>query len=320
MSINNIISNSTVPDDSLKKYDALCKQLLAERIILSWIMKSTMEEFRNISVQDIAEKYICGEPEVATMLVLPEEPLTAKISTVGMEDVSEKEGTISFDIRFKALLPDIHETAALIINVEAQNDFYPGYPLPKRAVYYCGRMISSQYGTVFTKSHYEKLEKVYSIWICLNPPKYRENTITSYSLTENNIIGDVHEVPQYYDLINITMICLGSVTESKDNSLLKLLDVLLSNQTNGEETKRILENDFNIPVTERLEKRRNEMCNLSEGILNRGIEQGIEQGILFALTGLLKNNHTLSEKDAIAMLGIPSAEHSKYLELLATQK
>lgn len=25
----------------------------------------------------------------------------------------------------------------------------PGYPLLKRAVYYCGRMISSQYGTVF---------------------------------------------------------------------------------------------------------------------------------------------------------------------------
>ena len=34
------------------------------------------------------------------------------------------------------------------INLEAQNDFNPGYPLLKRAVYYCVRMISSQYGTV----------------------------------------------------------------------------------------------------------------------------------------------------------------------------
>ena len=56
---------------------------------------------------------------------------------------------------------------ALIINVEAQNDFYPGYPLIKRGIYYCCRMISSQYGREFTGPHYEKIKKVYSIWICI---------------------------------------------------------------------------------------------------------------------------------------------------------
>ena len=33
-----------------------------------------------------------------------------------------------------------------MINVEAQNDFYPGYPLVKRGIYDCSRMISPQYG------------------------------------------------------------------------------------------------------------------------------------------------------------------------------
>jgi len=34
---------------------------------------------------------------------------------------------------------------------------------------------------------YEKIEKVYSIWICMNPPKNRENTITRYRLVEERV-------------------------------------------------------------------------------------------------------------------------------------
>ena len=34
----------------------------------------------------------------------------------------------------------------MIINIEVQNDFYPGYPLVKRGIYYGGRMLSAQYG------------------------------------------------------------------------------------------------------------------------------------------------------------------------------
>ena len=55
----------------------------------------------------------------------------------------------------------------------SKNDFYPGYPIVKRNLYYCCRLVSSQYGTDFTNSHYEKIKKVYSIFICMNPPNYR---------------------------------------------------------------------------------------------------------------------------------------------------
>ncbi len=67
-------------------------------------------------------------------------------------------------------------------------------------------MISSQYGTVFTKSHYEKIQKVYSIWICMNPPKKRNNTITEYSLTEKHRIGKVKEAEEYYDLMSAILL------------------------------------------------------------------------------------------------------------------
>ena len=72
---------------------------------------------------------------------------------------------------FFAVAPVSGELIRLIINIEAQNDYYPGYPLIKRGLYYCSRMISAQYGTEFTGSHYEQIKKVYSIWICINPPR-----------------------------------------------------------------------------------------------------------------------------------------------------
>ena len=87
--------------------------------------------------------------------MLPDEGGTV-ISGMDTEDKSVREGTVTYDIRFRAIVPDSEEQIALIINVEAQNDFYPGYPLIKRGIYYCSRMISSQYGREFTGSHYKK--------------------------------------------------------------------------------------------------------------------------------------------------------------------
>ena len=71
-------------------------------------------------------------------------------------------------------------------------------------------MLSAQYGSVFTQSHYEALRKVYSIWICSHPPLERENTITSYAVEERPLVGNVTEPVRHYDLLNVTMICLGS--------------------------------------------------------------------------------------------------------------
>ena len=160
-----------------------------------------------------------------------------------------------------------------------ENDFYPGYPILKRGIYYCARMISSQYGTVFTDSHYEKIQKVYSVWICMNPPKNRMNTITEYSMKEKNVIGSVQENEEFYDLITTVMICLGNGDEVEEESLLRLLDVLLSSDVTARRKKEVLQNDFGIPMTKKLEGEVEYMCNLSDGVEQRGIEKGIEKGI-----------------------------------------
>ena len=59
--------------------------------------------------------------------------------------------------------------------------------LVTRGFYYCARMISEQYGTVFTGEHYEKFQKVYSIWICPDPAKKRRNGIFRYHTVQDPV-------------------------------------------------------------------------------------------------------------------------------------
>lgn len=107
-------------------------------------------------------------------------------------------------------------------------------------------MISAQYGVEFTDSHYEKFKKVYSIFICANPPKYRENTINRYVIHEENLIGDVAEKKENYDLLAAITICLGHSGDDKYTGLLRLLDVLFSTKKEPEEKKKILQEDIHI--------------------------------------------------------------------------
>ena len=189
------------------------------------------------------------------------------------EDSTIKEGTVTYDIRFYAVVPRSGEMASLILSIEAQNDFYPGYPIIKRGIYYCSRMISSQYGVEFVDNQYEKICKVYSIWICANPPRYRENTINRYVIHEESLVGEMTEKKENYDLLTTVMICLGHSGDDNYAGILKLLDVLLSSERKPEEKKEILQNDFDIKMTRELESEVSAMCNLSKGIEEKGICQ-----------------------------------------------
>ncbi|MBR3721142.1 MAG: hypothetical protein IKN12_00075 [Selenomonadaceae bacterium] len=187
------------------------------------------------------------------------------------------EGNIFYDIRFSASTKDAHSN--LIINIEEQNDYYPGYPILKRAAYYCGRMISAQNGTIFSGQDYGKLRKVVSIWICPNPPKKRENSIIRFSTQEEAIIGMGDYKKSEYDMTNVVIINLGSPSR-ESNDVLRLLSVLLSTSVEPQDKKQILENGFKIPMTVEITEEVTAMCNLSDGIEKRGIEKGKSEVIV----------------------------------------
>ena len=299
-------------------YDAACKRVLSEKAILARIMKACLEEYKNCDVNDIAGKYIEGQPQVSEVPVLPDESGSV-ISGMDTEDKSIREGSVTYDIRFRAVVPGTEEQIGLIINVEAQNDFYPGYPIITRGVYYCCRIISSQYGREFTGSHYERIKKVYSIWICMNPPKYRKNSITRYRLVEEQLVGEAVEPVENYDLLSIVMLCLGGPGGGNYEGVLRMLDVLLSNETSEVEKRKILQDDYGIQMTQTMEQEVSVMCNLSKGVEEKGIAKGmaagIANGILAAIKSLVKNMG-ISAEQAMSVLEIPETERQNYRDLL----
>ena len=237
-----------------------------------------------------------------------------RVHGIGTEDASLTEGTVTYDIRFLAIVPTSGEMIRLIINVEAQGDFHPGYPLTKRGIFYCCRMISSQYGTEFTDSRYQDIKKVYSIWIAVKPPKERENTINRYRIVEENMVGSVKEPVRNYDLLSMLMICLGD-PETAEHDILKLLDVLLSNEIEAAEKQQILQRDFDILMTKELERGIQDMCNLGETIARENIAKGRAEGILASIKSIMETMG-LTIEQAMSALKVPDTEKQKYMDLL----
>ena len=314
MEVNTPIADDIHATDQNAQYDAACKRLLSQKIILAWIMKSCLEEYRDCDVRDIAEKYIEGQPQVSEVAVAPDETNATKVRGISNVDATRTEGTITYDIRFLAFAPSNGELIQLIINVEAQGKFYTGYPLIKRAIYYCSRMISAQHGTEFIHDEYQNIKKVYSIFICMAPPKNRQNSITRYRLTEENLIGNVKEPVGNYDLLSVVMVCLGGAEGENYDGVLKLLDVLLSPQAGEAKKREVLENDFGIPMTVTLETEVHRMCNLSEGVR----DLGRTEGILTSIRNLMANTGWTLEK-AMQTLGLPDTDRPKYADLLQKQ-
>ena len=265
-----IINETLDTVSDMEKYDAACKMLLSQKVILAWILKHCIEEFRNFSADKIVKDFIEGDPQIDTEDSMP------MIRGMNPENVDVKEGRITGDIRFFATTP---QGKRWIIDVEAQRRFHPKYSLPKRGAYYLGRMISAQKGIEFTGSHYEQLKKTFVIWVCLEPPKMWNNVITGYDVSEYYISGEGSLQPEEYELMTQIIIGLGDPEDELAIGVLRLLDVMFSTHLHVEKKKQIMSSEFGIAMTEELEEGVKEMCNFSEAILERGMKEGIERGI-----------------------------------------
>ena len=72
---------------------------------------------------------------------------------------------------------------------------------------------------------------------------------------------------------------LSSKASRRANKVLQLLSTIFLQPGNAQFKKRFLQEHFGIEMTTSLEEEVDTMCNLSEGIEERGIEKGIKQGI-----------------------------------------
>ncbi len=170
---NKMIPMATVPSnlassidasDTRAKLDAVAKKLIKHRIILAEILKECIEGFKDFDIKYIEDNCFVGEVQVNEISV-DQDTLDADSTVVGSdtEDNSDNEGLVRYDLVFDAIVPTTKKIIRLVINIEIQVDTNLTYVIVTRAVYYTARLISRQKGSVFNNSHYENIQKVYSI-------------------------------------------------------------------------------------------------------------------------------------------------------------
>lgn len=81
------------------------------------------------------------------------------------------------------------------------------------------------------------------------------------------------------DLATVVLVCIGDEKfADKRTPLQRLLATLFSSTMIAEEKKNTLKKEFGITTNNARKEMLNHMCNFSEGILEKGIAQGLERG------------------------------------------
>lgn len=261
-----------------KSYDNYCKIILSNKDVLAFIMQSCMKEYQNCTLSEIKE---CIEPNMQDSEGNYEE----QIQGIPTEDEKIFGAPIRYDIVYTARLPKQEkDEIGLIINLEAQNKDVLEYPLITRGIYYASRLIARQKNSPegFVKSKFQNIKKVYSIWICMNHTTEKDNVFNVYSIKETGLFGDWKAEEKDYDLLNVIMLYPPKQEEENEitpqQKLLNFLSILFVSDADKDEKKDKLYSDYGIIMTRKIEQEVEKMCNLSQGIKERGIAEGMAKG------------------------------------------
>lgn len=274
---NTYLAHAIETTDGAGTYDESAKYLLADKQILAYILKHSVAEFRDMPVEQVLD-CIGDDVEVGTGLVDPGLSKLSSIRGSNREDSVPGEGKNFYDVRFCAYLKE--DKTKILVDMEAQKSTDPGklgYHLGNRIVFYLSRMISAQKLTEFYHSDYDNLKKVRSIWICMDGDD--EAFIEEISLDNKRILGDKPMLVGA-DLMKAVIVHIrGQVGKSDSkNPLIFMLEILFS-ELSVQEKKHILSEECGFIMTVELEGRIQDMCNISEVIIERCMERGMKQGM-----------------------------------------
>lgn len=275
------------------KYDTQAKNLFGLKEVMGYMLKFTVPEFADMSAEEaakcilevqiskneVSENYGDGSFDVKKT-TKENHDTTGRFQKLTSESKVENEKTIYFDIKTLVKNPKVsrskYATIELVINLEMQNDNDPGYLIEQRGMYYSARLLSEQLGVLTETTDYSTLKKVYSIWIVQG---YSENKVFRYHMVDQDGRTD-HGA----NLLELNIIRLSKKEyRGKQQEVFDFLHSFFDEIPKDEKKKR-LEKYFDFKANAELKEGVNVMCNLSEGIYQRGREEGIlqgrEQGIL----------------------------------------
>lgn len=312
--MNSLGASVLSTEEGKAKYDQTMLNVLSDKQVLAWILKRFVSEYEHLPLEEIETKYI--EPETILVSKAGVSRDSSRIKGLSEKDSTQMEGTIYYDIVFQAYYPgNEQEKIGLYINLEAQADYYPGYPLEMRGIYYGARRLTSQLKQINRETNYGCLQKVYSIWLCVgNVSAYESDTVTLYDISKNDIIGSVKRNKDFYDLINVVIIRLNDEAAPEDNTM-KMLQTLFSNQLSKQEKLHALEK-LGMRMNDSLEKGVGGSMNLSDYVELKGIEKGRRDGIrnMIELCQDLGTTEDNAKSQIIMRFRIPEEEAVKYIK------
>lgn len=273
-------------------------------------------------------KYIEGEPHISTVPIDPGMTNTkAKKESESIKEIPEQitglntenseinEGIVRFDIIFYVRMKD--GLTQMIVNIEAQKEEPSKYHILNRAIFYIGRILSSEKGRDFVKSEYNKMKRVYSIWICMN---MKENSMSRIHLTKEDLVGS-HNWKGDLELLNIIMIGVSeNLPEKEENyELHRLLSALLSSGLEVEDKLNIIEKEYDILIEDDMREEVEQMCNLSQGIKEQAFKVGKESGYVEIICKMYQSGLPIEQIANITKMSIDKVEELLNSDLLQAE-
>ncbi len=303
--------NNTAPDvveELAMQYDEQAKKALGYKTVLAFILSKTVAEFKGMSVKHIAD-LIEGEIYISKVPVDPghtNKTNRERITGLNTEDAETNEGLIRYDILFKVRTSmEAKKSYGIIINVEMQKDNPTGYKLSNRAIFYACRLISAQKQREFKHMKFNNMVKVYSIWIVAN---MESNSVNHIHFVQDTLYG-TYKWAGGTGMVNIVIAGItgiaGESMESEEETkpkevdsrdLCRMLNTLFAANLDNRERFKMLSDDFGIDVDESLREEVEVMCNLGQGLLERGIKEGEKRG---EIIGERKGTQKTKEEDII---------------------
>ena len=182
-----------IMQESKRLYDEQCKKILSYKQILAYLFQSCLEEYKDLSLEEIQE-------------FLDEGQSHDKMISKNVEDQSIRVSMIRYDLLYKLKNPQNNNT--MWIDIEPQGMDPGTYDLFHRGFYYATRMVARQRNNPegFEEDDFDNIHKSISFWICLRHSRYKDNTINRYRIEEKNIVGHLKHAKEFYDLMEILLL------------------------------------------------------------------------------------------------------------------
>ena len=298
MNVKDSISATMDSIEGKESEDKSAKNIFSYKPIMGNILKYTVAEYKDCSLEEIMD---CIEGDtIQTGTALVEEDMAQTIRGERTETNATGEPPATFDVLFRSLLPNSKENILvnLHIDFEFQKEYDLGYPVIKRGIYYGCRKLSAQIDKIGKNGiAYKYLEKVYSIWICLEGiPKRLQNTISYYKIQNYKNEGfqkpDIKINTAEADLIEIIIVRLGGENQDQKG----LVDFLYGLFSGNQEKVLSYIPDSDKPVRQ---KEVADMLSMISYAEENGIKKGEKKGEnrLGTLMNILLKNKRYSDAE-----------------------